>query len=241
MIRTIFLALLCMLLAGTEPESPSHNTGQNPKIFNKKIKKRMNMEYLIYVPKGYVKDKEKYPLILFLHSTAQKGNDLEMVRNCGLPKILETRDDFPFIVVSPQCPVTEILGWNTEILIHLLDDILSEYRVDESRIFLTGMSMGGRGTWSLAIEHPERFAAIAPVCGYGIPFQTGGLKGMPVWVFHGAKDPTVPVQNSYDMVDALKRNGAEVKHTVYHESGHDVWTLAYNDPELYEWFLAHKR
>ncbi|MDD2380613.1 MAG: prolyl oligopeptidase family serine peptidase [Mariniphaga sp.] len=214
---------------------------QMPGVLNIEVKKTLIIQYLIYLPEEYENNKKEYPLILFLHSSQEKGNNLDLVRKCGLPKILEKKDNFPFVVISPQCSKDEVIGWNTESLIYLLDEILMKYRIDKSKVYLTGMSMGGRGVWSLAIEHPERFSAIAPVCGYGIPFLTGRLKGMPVWIFHGAKDEIVPLQNSDDMVKALKRNGAEVKQTIYPESGHEVWDETYNNPKLYKWFLQNSR
>lgn len=242
LITGFFLLLFCIgAVNGTAQTVPPGKSAQKSVVFSRKIKKTLSIKYLAYVPTGYETSDESYPLILFLHSSEEKGDDLNLVRKCGLPNILEKYDDFPFVVISPQCPESEILGWNTENLIRLLDEIVLKYRIDERRVYLTGMSMGGRGVWSLAIEHPERFAAIAPVCGYGLPFQTGRLKGMPVWIFHGAKDQVVPVQNSYDMADALRRKGAEVNHMVYPESGHDVWTETYNNPKLYEWFLQHTK
>jgi predicted peptidase len=101
--------------------------------------------------------------------------------------------------------------------------------------------MGGYGTWSLATEYPERFAAIAPICGGGDPKKAHLLKDMPVWVFHGAKDTVVPPERSEEMVNALKEAGGNVQYTVYPEADHDSWTETYNNPKLYEWFLKHKR
>ena len=127
-----------------------------------------------------------------------------------------------------------------EALNALLDEIVSKYAVDEDRIYLTGLSMGGFGTWSLATAYPERFAALAPICGRGNPEKAHVLKDIPVWVFHGAKDETVPPENSQQMVNALKECGADVQYTIYPDAGHDSWTETYNNPKLYEWFLEHK-
>lgn len=214
--------------------------GQHPQSFEKKITKVLHMNYLIYLPDGYAESKEKFPAIFFLHGMGERGNDLEKIKVHGPPLIVEQKKDFPFIVISPQCPLSET-GWDTEVLINLLDDVVSKYKIDEDRIYLTGLSMGGFGTWALAIKYPERFAAIAPVCGGGTAYMAGQLKNVPVWVFHGAKDKTVPIRYSQDMVDALKKHGADVKFTVYPEAGHDSWTETYDNPELYEWFLKHKR
>jgi predicted peptidase len=123
----------------------------------------------------------------------------------------------------------------------LLDNLAARYRVDQDRVYVTGLSMGGFGAWQLAVDYPARFAAIAPVCGKGEPAKAQLIKDLPIWVFHGAKDPVVPVSNSQDMVDALKKCGSDVKLTIYPEALHDSWTETYNNPELYNWFLQHKR
>jgi predicted peptidase len=123
----------------------------------------------------------------------------------------------------------------------LLDDIIRTYRVDRDRVYLTGLSMGGFGTWDLAAAHPEKFAAIAPICGGGNPQNAKKLARLPIWVFHGAKDPTVPIERSREMVEALKAAGANVKFTVYPEAQHDSWTETYNNPEFYQWLLEQKR
>jgi len=166
----------------------------------------------------------------------------------GPPKLVKRRPDFPFIVVSPQCPDGEI--WSNETLLELLDDIIATHPVDTNRVYLTGLSMGGYGTWSLGMKYPDRFAAIAPICGGGSildvllvpPGKQGALKRLPVWAFHGAKDNVVPLEQSEDMINALKKAGNQnTKLTVYPEAGHDSWTEAYNSQELYDWFLQHTR
>jgi predicted peptidase len=142
-------------------------------------------------------------------------------------------------VVSPQCP--EGRWWKVDDLATLLDEVEAKYRVDADRIYLTGLSMGGFGTWDLASNFPDRFAAIAPMCGGGQPEMARRLKYLPIWVFHGDADPSVPVKKSDDMVEALKKVGADVKFTKYPGVGHDCWTQSYANPELYTWFLSHTR
>jgi len=119
--------------------------------------------------------------------------------------------------------------------------VIRKYHVDRRRVYLTGLSMGGFGTWSLAAANPKRFAAIAPICGGGNTADAKKLATLPMWVFHGAKDPTVPVQRSREMVEAIKVAGGNIKYTEYPEAGHDSWTETYDNPALYEWFLAQKR
>jgi predicted peptidase len=197
-----------------------------------------SMNYLLFLPQGYDQGTNSWPLILFLHGSGESGTNLAKVKVHGIPNIVEQKKDFPFIAVSPQ---SRGGGWNAEALNSLLDEVCSQYRVDKDRVYLTGLSMGGAGTWSLAIAHPEKFAAIAPICGRGTPASASRVKDLPIWVFHGGKDPTVPIAQSEAMVKALKDLGAEPKFTVYPDAGHDSWTVTYNNPELYTWFLAQKR
>ena len=212
---------------------------QAPQSLEKTITKVIKVKYLLYLPKQYSMDQsKKWPMILFLHGSGESGDDLEKVKVHGPPKLVEQGKEIPFIIVSPQSPGG---GWNIEALDALLNEVTSKYAVDQDRLIVTGLSMGGFGTWSLALEFPNRFAAIAPICGGGIPARARRLRNTPAWVFHGAKDPVVPLKASQDMVDALKAAGGDVKFTVYPEAGHDAWTEAYNSPELWEWFLQQKR
>jgi predicted peptidase len=207
---------------------------------NKEFKNDMSLKYLLYLPKDYSKTGEKWPLIIFLHGAGERGNDLNKVKVHGIAKMLETRDGFPFVVISPQCPEN---GWWTDYLPSLkalIDEVKKEYNIDESRIYMTGLSMGGFGTWTMAERYPNLFAAIAPICGGGEAFLAKYIKA-PVWAFHGAKDDIVPLQRSQEMVDAVKANGREVKFTVYPELMHNSWDAAYADEELYKWFLSHKK
>jgi len=198
---------------------------------------KMELGYLLFLPKDYEK-KKSWPLILFLHGAGESGNDLDKVKLHGPPKIVETKKDFPFIVVSPQ---SRRFGWNPDALLGLLDHVVSKHRVDPERIYLTGLSMGGFGTWSLAARAPDRFATIVPICGGGNPDDAEKLKNLPIWVFHGAKDPVVPLARSERMVEAIKAAGGNVKFTVYPEANHDSWTETYDNPKLYEWLLEHER
>ncbi|AVH65005.1 phospholipase [Nostoc sp. 'Peltigera membranacea cyanobiont' 213] len=202
--------------------------------------------YLLFLPDGLHPDGDRneiqqalLPTILFLHGAGQRGSDLDDVRKHGVAKVVEQQSDFPFIVISPQCPRREY--WNIERLSTLLDEVIASCAVDPDRVYLTGLSMGGYGTWHLAAAQPERFAAIAPICGGGNPQAAGKLKNLPVWAFHGAKDNVVPLSESEIMVSALKVHDGNVKFTVYPEANHDSWTQTYNNPELYEWFLQHWR
>lgn len=213
----------------------SQGVKQTSHSFQKDITITLSANYLIYLPKDYTENENNFPLVLFLHGAGERGTDLEKVKVHGLPKLINEGKEFPFIVVSPQCP--ENMFWNTDILSALLDEIEANYRVDKNRIYVTGLSMGGHGTWSLALAQPDRFAAIAPVCGWSVQSVACTIKHMPIWVFHGALDNVVPVIASEQMVEKLKGCGSNIKFTVYPEASHDSWTETYNNDELYNWFL----
>jgi predicted peptidase len=214
---------------------------QTEQAFEKKLSKTLAIDYLLYLPQGYGRTEQKWPLILFLHGAGERGKDLNKVKEHGPPKIVDQGKALPFVIVSPQCP--EELWWTdeVEVLINLLDEIESSYAIDTQRVYLTGLSMGGFGTWALASKYPERFAAIAPICGGGEPFSTRRLKNVPVWVFHGADDPLVSLERSEEMVEMAKKMGVDIKFTVYPDIGHDSWTRTYDNQRLYDWFLEHRK
>jgi len=236
-IPTLVSTLALVATQALAAESPATPV-QQEKHFEAHVKVVAKMDYLLFLPQGYEQSKQTWPLMLFLHGAGESGTDMAKVKTHGPPKIVETKPDFPFILVSPQSAGR---GWNNDTLNALLDDVIRNYRVDKSRVYLTGLSMGGFGTWSLAAAHPEKFAAIVPICGGGNTADAKKLATLPIWVFHGAKDPTVPVQRSREMVEAIKAADGNVKFTEYPEAGHDSWTETYNNPELYTWLLAQKR
>ncbi len=232
---------LCLLTASLSDENASPTSKKQQEMkFEKRIMKTVRLNYLLYLPKNY-STKEKFPLILFLHGAGERGDDLNKLKLHGIPKIVEQKEDFPFIAVSPQCPADSWWPLEIEALNALLDDVIRKYAVDKNRIYLTGLSMGGFGAWSLAIAHPEKFAAIVPICGGGDPSKVSVIKDIPVWVFHGAKDNVVKLEQSEKMVEALKQAGGNVKFTVYPDAEHDSWTVTYNNPELYEWLLQQSK
>jgi predicted esterase len=195
--------------------------------------------HLLYLPQGYDQDPEqRWPLVLFLHGSGECGDDLEPVRQSPLPKLAEEGQPFPFILAAPLCPSDEWF-WPPTMLNVLLDDVTTRYRVDPDRVTVTGLSMGGRGTWDVAIEYPDRFAAIAPICG-SIPAveDVSRIRHLPVWAFLGAKDGD---QSIRQMVEALQVIGGDARLTVYPEAGHDAWTPTYANPAFYEWLLSHRR
>ena len=240
-----FLTIMigCVIVNGQEKQA---NRRESLKT---SIKKDINLNYLLYLPEDYNKDDgKKYPLMIFLHGAGERGSNLDLVEVHGPPKLIKQGKKFPFIVASPQCPEGQI--WDDDAVIALLDYLIAKYRVDTKRVYLTGLSMGGYGTWSLASKYPERFAAVAPICGGGMPIyvmlssktKAEAIKTLGVWAFHGAKDPVVPLSESERMVNAFKRAGCtDIQLTVYPEALHDSWTETYNNEALYEWFLKHSR
>jgi predicted peptidase len=217
---------------------PARGQSQSENLFEKEITTKARIKYLLFLPADYGKTDKQWPLMLFLHGAGESGNDLAKVKAHGPARIVETKKDFPFILVSPQ---SSGRGWNPDVLNSLLDDVVAKYKVDKDRIYLTGLSMGGYGTWTLGAAHPERFAALVPICGGGNPADASKLKNLPIWVFHGGKDNVVPLENSERMVKAIKEAGGNVQFTVYPEAGHDSWTETYNNPKLYTWLLEQKR
>jgi predicted esterase len=206
------------------------------------LKKRTNnlrTDYYLHLPAAYETEPDKkWPVILFLHGSGERGYNLPLVKKNGLPKELDDKPEFPFIVVGPQCSPSE--WWSPPELNALLDRVEAKYRVDRNRIYLHGLSMGGYGAWALAAASPGRFAAVVPICGGGDPREAHLYGKLPIWVFHGGKDETVPLLRSKEMVEAIEKAGGNVKFTVFPDAGHDSWTPAYAMPELYDWLLQQK-
>ena len=250
-----FILLLPVLLGLTacatvkNPPAAKSAPGQTAQHFSVERTRILSADYLLFLPADYnAGSGKRWPLILFLHGAGERGTNVWLVAKHGPPKIVGDNTNFPFIVVSPQCP--EGHGWSNDLLLALLDKIERRYAVDPHRVYLTGLSLGGFGAWSLGLSHPERFAAIAPICGGG-DFITvylaaekhkAALTSLGVWAFHGGKDTTVAPNESERMVNMLKKTGCEdVKLTIYPEAGHDCWTQTYANGELFDWFLKHSR
>jgi predicted peptidase len=204
------------------------------------IVRKTSLNYLLWLPGDYKKEKNKsYPLLIFLHGSGERGDSIELVKKHGPPSFVDSRPHFPFITVSPQCP--EGSWWNVEDLQVMLEQLLVKFRIDTNRIYLTGLSMGGFGTWSWACRYPSQFAAIAPVCGGGDVIFADELINLPVWAFHGESDPVVPVNRTVEMVEAVNAYGGSARMTIYPGVGHDSWINAYNEPDLYKWLLEQRK
>lgn len=196
---------------------------------------------LLYLPDEAAKagNLKKFPLLLFLHGSGERGDDIAKVKIHGPPKLIDQGRDLPFIVASPQ--LAEGQTWDAQSLAGLLDKLLEETPADPDRVYVTGLSLGGHGTWALAAAHGERIAAIAPVSGAGAPATADAIKEMPIWSFHGALDDVVAPGQNILMVETVNKSGGAARLTVYPDLGHDAWTRTYENPELYDWLLTHRR
>lgn len=200
-----------------------------------------NFSYIQYLPKDYDENK-KYPLVFFLHGAGERGDDLDLLSKHGYMKYhIEDDREYPFIFISPQCPEDKYWGNYVESLFKFLDYICENLPVDKSRIYLTGISMGGTGTYLMAQAEPARFAAIAPICGSGINWYGGALKDLPCRIYHGDCDSSVDPHDSLSMANSINRAGGKAELTVFPGVYHNCWDIVYSGEELIEWFMnIHK-
>jgi predicted peptidase len=199
---------------------------------------------LITVPTGFDPKKEQLPLIVFLHGAGERGSDISRVRVHGVAKLFYADPDWHglrVITLSPQCPANTTWNQLAPEVMQLIARVCNDYNVDRDRVSLTGLSMGGFGTWELGMQHPEVFSALAPICGGAMSWRVGALKDIPMRVFHGEADPVVPVQNSIEAVEMLRREGGNPELTIYPGVQHDSWTYTYEQTDLIEWLAVQKR
>lgn len=195
--------------------------------------------YQLHLPKGYTADATaRWPLMVFLHGSGERGSDLAQVKVHGPPKVADRDPAFPFVLVSPQLPAEQ--DWDTAKLTAILTATLKSLRVDPARIYLTGLSRGGHATWRWAAAEPQRFAAIAPVAGRGEVSSACALRSTPLWAFHGDRDDVVIPEGSFAMARAIRACGGQPRLTIYPDLGHNSWDPAYDDPALYMWLLSHR-
>ncbi len=195
------------------------------------------MNFYLYSP---APDKESYPLVVFLHGGGESGDDIELVKRHGFPKLISEGRDFPFYVFAPQNPYLQGL-WDDRMVNHMVDKLVDSLNVDVKRIYLVGLSRGGNGIWRLAINNPDKYAAMISICAASIPIQY--LKRtplLPVWFFHGEKDTAVPVAQTIQAYERMKQLNSNVRITLYPEAGHNSWTQTFNNDEIYTWLLSHR-
>lgn len=199
------------------------------------------VRYLLFLPEGYKEAAAPgLPLVVFLHGSGERGDDLSSVKRHGPPKRAMEGRGFPFILAAPQCPGGR--WWKADEVIALTRHLVETLEVDPGRVHLTGLSMGGFATWDCLAAAPELFASGSPICGGGDPAQAEKLADLPIWAFHGERDDAVPVARTREMEAAiLKAGGRRLRVTYYPEAGHDSWTRTYEDPAFFAWMMLQKR
>ncbi len=216
------------------------------------------LRYRLLVPDEFDAGK-KYPLVVFLHGAGERGEDNEAQLRWAVADLTspDNRKKYPCFLVAPQCPTNQKwveVDWSAPshdqpadpsepggLVLKLIGALGKEYPIDPRRIYLTGLSMGGYGTWDLLARRPELFAAGVPVCGGGDEKQAAVLARIPIWAFHGARDESVPVRRSRNMVEAIRKAGGQPRYTEYPDVAHASWVPAYKDPELLRWLFAQKK
>lgn len=216
------------------------------------------LPYCLLKPKA-VEEGQKYPLVIFLHGAGERGTDNQIQLVHGMNDFASDAimDKYPAFVIAPQCPEERKwveVDWTLEshtipaersiplaATFALIDRFLAEQPVDQSRVYITGLSMGGYGTWDALARKPELFTAAVPICGGGDPATAGKFKHVPLWAFHGDLDTAVKPKRSREMIDALRVLGGTPKYTEYHGVAHDSWTQTYADPAMYEWLFAQRK
>lgn len=232
--KALLLALAMLLMGEAAMAEPK--VGQHPQ----QAVAPGGYRYQLFLPKDYwISARPNWPLLVFLHGSGERSDDIAKVKVHGPPKVADRDPAFPFVTVSPLLPADE--DWDLAKLNAILDHVAKTLRVDPARVYLTGLSRGGHATWRWAAAEPQRFTAIAPVSGRGEPSQGCRLKSMPVWAFHGDRDDIVLPSGSFWMVEAIRGCGGKPRLTIYPDTGHDAWTATYDDPALYAWLLQHSR
>jgi predicted peptidase len=218
------------------------------------------LKYRLLTPKGFkAGEEQKYPLVLFLHGAGERGDDnrVQLIHGMGDFASDEVMEKHPAFVVAPQCPKDQRwvdVDWGAEshtmpeqpsqpmrLTLELIESLRKEFPIDENRLYITGLSMGGYGTWDALQRRPELWAAAIPICGGGDPSGAKVMKDIPIWVFHGDQDGAVKVKRSRDMVEALKAEGGNPKYTEYPGVGHDSWTATYRNPEVHAWLFEQSK
>lgn len=251
------IALSLMLVCLTTVTIAAAEDAYEARVY--KSDKGESLNYRLLIPRNYsATGTEKYPLVLFLHGAGERGSDNSKQLVHGTKEFLkeENRQKYPCFVIAPQCPDEKKwceVDWSADthkqpeesislkLTRQALDALQKEFRIDAKRLYVTGLSMGGYGTWDMICRTPDLFAAAAPICGGGDETEAGKLTRLPIWVFHGDKDGTVKVERSRRMVAAIEKAGGKPKYTEYAGVGHNSWSQTYADPAFMAWLFAQKR
>ncbi len=230
----MFLATVCIAWSGAPPRQQAH-------VFDANVTRRVHLSYLLFLPASYATTPQTHwPLILYLHGGSLRGEGVEELRTLGLPHKLESEPDFPFVVVSPQCPAGEI--WtDVEAIDALLDRVIRDCRIDPQRIYVTGHSMGARGALYFAYRLPSRFAAVLALSPYSPISAWGGkLAQIPLWLFQGTADTLAPIGETKELVGIIQSAGGHPRFNILQGRDHFILDV-YDQPDVYQWLLQQKR
>ncbi len=239
------LTCLVLLLAAS---SARHLPAQQPRseqrlLYSETLTEHLNVPYLLLLPKDYKPSGRKWPVLLYLHGAGDRGENLDLVKRTPAVQIAENTPDFPFIFLAPQEPDIDrswISPAQVDAVLHILDHVLATLNADPDRVYLTGISMGGWGTWYIASNFPSRFSAIAPLCGFPeTRWATPALAQVPTWTFQGTKDTVVSPADTENMVAALQKLGGNPRYTPLVGMDHDIAQAVYERKDLYAWLLQH--
>lgn len=250
------VALICVVATGVADDTAAESTrsAENdamvqlpPSTARGFLYKTIEFEgatysYSVYVPPNYAHD-QAWPVVLFLHGSGERGSDGFRQTMVGLPAAIRRNYTLcPAIVVMPQCPRDEVwTGPMALMAAKTLEQTSTEYRIDRDRVYISGLSLGGAGTWYLAAKFPNHFAAAGVVCGFGDASWAANVKDMPIWCVHGLRDDVLPVEKGREMVQAVRAAGGSVHYVEIPDGNHNVWDATYNDPAFWNWLLAQRR
>ncbi len=243
---SMFIMILCSISISCNQDSGLESLKNSNDARQVEVRDSDGFSYLLFTPMNKVEEVDgKLPLIISLHGIGERGNDLQILKRDGLPKILDGDISFPFMVISPQCPLSTEWYYtnenNIERMRALLDDAVRRFPIDTNRIYITGFSMGGIGAWYFIINLPEYFAAAAPIAFRADGWSPCSAKEIPVWAFHGRNDSVIPYRRALSLVDQFRNCGGGIEFTVYDDAGHDSWTRTYNNNDLYSWLLHQNK
>lgn len=205
--------------------------------FETTVTRNEKMNFYLYSPTPAT---ELSPLVVFLHGGGEGGDDIELVKKHGLPKLISQGSDFPFYVFAPQNPYTNGL-WDDRMIDHMVDRLVDSLSIDVKQIYLVGLSRGGNGIWRMAINNPDKYAAMISICAASIPLlYLKRTPTLPVWFFHGEKDSVVPVAQTIQAYEKMRKLNADARITLYPEANHDSWTQTFKNDEIYKWLLSHR-
>jgi predicted peptidase len=248
-----------MIASAQSPTDSPQQVSKMEELFQPLLHKKdgESLPYRFTKP-SKIEDAKKYPLLIFLHGAGERGDDNKaQMKHCIADIVRLASEKHPFFMIVPQCPAEQKwadVNWSEDshtmtdapsrpmsVVMDLIDQVSKDFPVDQNRIYIMGLSMGGFGTWDAISRYPDKFAAAIPICGGGDPAQATKLLKLPIWVFHGSADTVVKPERSREMVDAVEKVGQKLKYTEYPGVGHDSWSQTFSNPDVIEWLFAQKK